>query len=232
MRYDPDIQSASIVLLGKFNPPIFSPAWFARTGILSTEEAETATTEIIHQEIAKFKLDRLHIEVLPNRFVATSTMEPYSRLLDEILKLFSEQLPHSPIDKLGINYEVHFKLENARKRNELGRALAPTKPWGELGKRIEVSATDMPSGMVVLVMQESSITGREKGWRRVQIEPSVMVPGLAGVRIQVNDHFEITSPDFLGATPIMGVLRANFDVSLQNSKKIVSQLMDFASSLG
>ena len=76
MRYTPELQSASIVLVGKLNPPIFSPAWFAKIGVLTDQELEVTSTQIIHPEIAQFMLERFRLEVMPNRFMITTPVEP------------------------------------------------------------------------------------------------------------------------------------------------------------
>ena len=37
MRIEPEISGVSVVLLGDFNPAIFTPAWFALHGLLPEE---------------------------------------------------------------------------------------------------------------------------------------------------------------------------------------------------
>jgi hypothetical protein len=46
MRIVPEIDQASLVLLGRFNPAIFQPFWFARHGIVGADEAGAAEIEI------------------------------------------------------------------------------------------------------------------------------------------------------------------------------------------
>ena len=110
MRYEPEIQTLSIVLLGKFNPAIFSPSWLAKAKIITEAEAEAATVNLIHPEIAQFTVEKFRFEVQKERFQVTTTVEPFVQLLDAVVNLFKEQLPHTPTDKMGINYRGPLPL--------------------------------------------------------------------------------------------------------------------------
>lgn len=231
-RYDPKNFFASIVLIGKFNPPIFSPAWFAKVGIISDQEVEFAQKLFLHSEVAQFSIDRFNLDVKTNRFAISSPQEPFAQILDDVLNLFTNHLPHIPLAMLGINYEVHFNLASYKQRHALGRALAPIGPWGSFGKRLESDKEKTTGGMAVLVMQENPADRQpNQGQRRVQIEPLDAL-GNTGVRIQVNDHFQLISPkDEDGAAPMIDILRINFDTSIRESKTIVSDLMNYAGNL-
>ena len=130
MQYAPEIQSVSIVLLGKFNPAIFSPAWLAKAGIVTEREADAASVNVIHSEIAQFGVERFRFEVQTERFQVTTLVEPFVQLLDSVVNLFKDKLPHTPADKMGINYEVHFRLQAPDRRIALGRALSVVRLFG------------------------------------------------------------------------------------------------------
>jgi hypothetical protein len=42
---EPEISTTSVVLVGSLNPTIFTPDWFARHGLLSDKEAESARVD-------------------------------------------------------------------------------------------------------------------------------------------------------------------------------------------
>jgi hypothetical protein len=229
MRYEPQIQLASIVLLGRFNPAIFSPAWFAKVGIISDAELAESTdrASLVHSELTQFSLERFKIDVFPERFAITTPSEPFTQILDDTLSTF-HNLPHSPVNKLGINYEIHFNLDSGEQKIALGRALAPVTPWKDFGRRLGESTPDRVGGLMSLVMQETP-TDRDRGYRQVKIEPSAMLRAPTGVMIHVNDHFEIVNAkDEDGAQSGMKLLRERFDGSVIEAKKIVTQLMEFA----
>lgn len=230
MRYEPQVQLASIVLLGRFNPAIFSPAWFAKVGIISDAELYESKISIVHPEVTQFSLDKFKIDVFPERFAITTSNEPFIQILDDTLSTF-HQLPHSPVKVFGINYEIHFNLNSGDQRIALGRALAPVTPWKDFGQRLGGGRPDQVGGLVSLVMQETP-TDRDLGYRQVKIERSAILGAPTSVMMHVNDHFEIANHKGEdGAETGMKLLRERFDGSLIEAKKIVAQLMKFAEEL-
>ena len=68
MRIEPEIGGCSIVLLGHFNPLIFSPLWFARNKLSTEAQAEEAIASIIHPEVAILKIGKMQLQVQHTRF--------------------------------------------------------------------------------------------------------------------------------------------------------------------
>ncbi|MFD3265276.1 hypothetical protein [Phenylobacterium ferrooxidans] len=239
MRYTPVLQGASIVLLGNFNPAIFSPAWFALQDLIPDFDPLTAVVQVIHGEYTEFSAGPLKVSVQPERFAIETMDEPFVKSLDVVLGTFGSALGHTPIRQVGINYIIHFALDTAGQRMKLGRALAPVEPWGGWGQDVGAQSpeVDTPGGLRSLVMEESEPEGRSKGgYRRVHIEPSVreeFVNAHVGVYMIVNDHFVIDpSTDApIDASKGMTILSDKFDGSITKSKSIVSDLMDYASKL-
>lgn len=233
MRYDPEAPSCTLVLIGKFNPAIFSPAWFAKVGIISDNELEIAVLDkpITHPEIAQFTVNRrFRIEVQPTRFQMVSTLAPFISIADDVRSLFTRFLPHTPVSALGINFSMHFRLDTAEQRLKLGRALAPSEPWGGLGRRLQASTISNPSGVASLVLQESLES--ESRFRRVEVQPSRSFDRLRSVFIAYNDHFGIANArDEDGAAAAMTLLGSEFDKSEREYRTIVTDLMAFAESL-
>ena len=54
---EPQLFGHSIVLIGDFNTSIFHPRWFAVQGLLRESEVQGAEIEIMHRDIAVFRLD-------------------------------------------------------------------------------------------------------------------------------------------------------------------------------
>ena len=79
-----------IVLLGGFNPTIFTPEWFARYEIATETEKNDSTVSIIHPEISNFKLGSKLIQVDLTRFSVESTEAPWVGLSpDPVAVLFT-----------------------------------------------------------------------------------------------------------------------------------------------
>ena len=66
-----EIEGASIILLGKFNPAIFQPAWLSANNLLRKEEADIANIDVINPQVTSFSAAWLRIQVLAGRFQAT-----------------------------------------------------------------------------------------------------------------------------------------------------------------
>ena len=56
MRIEAERGGCSIVLLGGFNPTIFTPEWFARYDIATEAEKNDSEITVIHPDISNFRL--------------------------------------------------------------------------------------------------------------------------------------------------------------------------------
>jgi hypothetical protein len=223
--------TASIVLVGKFNPAIFSPAWIANTGLTEQRSAETPNLGVIHPEVAVFEVGGYSFDVRTERFAVEVASEPLVRVLDATLALFDELLPHTPITELGINYSEHINLSSAVRRVRLGRALAPLEPWGAWGEEIGSLTDKLTSGMLDLTMIRA-YDPPGSGERRVDVQPSAVITENRGVFVSVNDHRRLENQKkSLGAKPAMEIIRDGFDDSLNAARNIISDLTKFAMDL-
>ncbi|WP_200335611.1 hypothetical protein [Thiocystis violacea] len=210
-----DAEDVAIVLIGDFNPMIFQPAWFALEGLIRKSEAEDAHVEIIHHDIASFRLDWLSVDVLPDRFTARIRSEAFrTQLRDLVVGAFSK-LPHTPTRQLGINLTQRYRFATDAEWHKFGHYLAPKSPWshllenpGMLGLHVKGTRPDQEPGHVV-----------------VSVEP--IRPGFASLR--VNDHFEQatdTDQDHPTATPrFVEQIAADFEASLQRADQIIDGLL-------
>lgn len=213
--HQPQIQGVTVVLLGDFNPKIFQPAWFSAEGLIRDKEAEKAEIEIIHSDVVSFTLDWLRFQVTPERLLAATTQEPYYEpLRDLILGTFS-LLRHTPIDKMGINREMHFRLSSEESWHTFGHRLAPKTIWNGILHE---------PGMRSLTM-EGKRQDDYKGCIRAQVEPSVRVH--PGVYIKVNDHYEVEDQHpGTGCEAILEMFENSWNESLQRASQIGQALME------
>ncbi len=226
MRIEPEIARVSLVMCGHFNPLIFTHSWFGWNGLLSKEIVDNANMQIAHPQITKFNADWLNLQVEPERFMINTTQAPYIRLQDLAVRIFRNHLPHTPLNALGINREVHFTVKKFEERDRLGRSLAPVEPWGEWGKKLEPDGEH--GGMTSLTMRQINPDGRPPdGQINVTVEPSNRVgEGHLGIYVRINDHYSIEDAESHTATSeIVKLLERNFDESLQPADKIIDHLM-------
>lgn len=226
MRIEPEIAGVSLVMLGHFNPAIFTPAWFGWNELLPEKTVKIAGAKIVHPQIAIFEADWLNLHVQPESFQINTTQPPYVRLRDLAVRIFRENLPHTPLSAMGINREVHFSVRSFDERDRLGRLLAPVEPWGDWGQKLEPDGEH--GGMTSLTMRQVNPDGRPLGGQiNVTVEPSSRIgQGRLGVYVRVNDHYTIENVEGqMGTSKIVALLEENFDESLRCADKIIDHIM-------
>ena len=138
------LNRASIVIRGRFNPPIFHPEWFDRFKVLPIQEIEWAKSE--RPKIEEFTgprgqkaiveeyptitvtpdLSLLHfpsctVKVTPDRFEClTEQFEKFSTV-KEVSHKICDLLGHTPVTVFGINF--HGSLSFQGNRDELLKGL-------------------------------------------------------------------------------------------------------------
>jgi len=233
MRIKPQIDHAVIVLVGRFNPAIFQPAWFALHKMLGEKEAETAEIKVIIGDVSQFKLDQFEIQVLPERFTITSLDVHPEHIKDLVISCFGQSLPHTPVRAMGINRLVHFDAGGFEIRDRVGNRLAPKDAWGTWGKEIDAAPREPEGargGMVSIVMRQSSRSDGHKGHVQAKVEPSALVTNNAGIFVDVNDHFDLSAPEqaVQDASSAVALLEKNWEASLKRSATIIDQIMALA----
>lgn len=212
----PALEGVSIVLIGKFNPAFFHPAWFAALDLVRKKEADTAENVIVLPNLATFKMDWLHVYIDQQRFqVSTSQQDCYPVLRDLAVSTF-KILTDTPIVQLGVNMDSHMQMPSVSAVHNLGDALAPKALWTDL------IDTPLLRTMTMQAERPSSENDDERvrGHVNMKVEPSMRVH--PGVYFNINDHFELVdmSGPPLGSEPILGALDTDWDRSLERSRNI------------
>ena len=226
MQITPELESVTVVVVGNFNPAIFSPAWFAFQGLLPRSVAENANLLINHPEITDFRAESLRVTVTQDRLTVKTQSVPHVKVCDLVARIFTELLPHTPLKCLGINRDVHFLVRDKGELDRIGRALAPSEPWGELG--IQLGFHEEHGGMTFLTMTRNAPDGRAAGDQvNVRVSPSEQLAsdGKIGVFVGINDHYTLTeTPSQETALNLMKVLKENFSTSLKRSGQIIDHV--------
>ncbi len=121
--------SATIVLLGSFNPGIFHPAWFEKNGLLPQSETKDAKIDMVSNDVAIFTMSWVRIEVMGDRFVFRTIDESkFGPLRDLAIGVF-QLLEFTPIKQIGINREIKYEMPNIDAWHSVGHTLAPKEYW-------------------------------------------------------------------------------------------------------
>ena len=228
MRIEPEIDGVSIVLVGNFNPAIFTPSWFVLCDLLPKSVADSAELGIAHPEITQFRADWLTLEVSKDNFTAETLLAPHIRVRDLVARVFKEYLYHVPLRAFGINRNVHFRVPDIGSRDRIGRTLAPVKPWGAWGRRLGESGHQ--GGMTSLTMRQVAVEGRPADDQiNVTVEPSNRIVDAPGVYVAVNDHYTAGEADgHESGRRLMEILEQNFDSSVASGEKIIDHIMSLS----
>lgn len=82
MRIAPELTGVSLVLLGNFNPSIFTPAWFGWHEMLPKKTVDVAELQISQSQVSAFRADWLEFNAVTERFSISTTQPPFVRLRD------------------------------------------------------------------------------------------------------------------------------------------------------
>lgn len=207
---------ASIVLLGKLNPAIFSPWWFAANNLIRPEEAEVATDLITHNEIAQFTCEWLTLQVTPTQFGAwTTDPTKFLPLRDLTVGVFMI-LEHTPVWALGLNTAQHFAMPSEDDWHRFGHHFAPKETW--------LKVMDNPGMLTMTIRGTRPHSDSESAQVNVKIEPSTLLR--PGVFIQVNNHYQHGVADHPGQVkPLLDIISADWSAVLEYQETVSSRLL-------
>lgn len=230
MAYSAEIFTAGIVVLGDFNPAIFSPDWLERNGLIGQADAEFASQSeslVLSRQVAIVDSPWFVLQVVEDQFSLTGkgALTPALRdLASGVLALLS----HTPVRALGMNFMGHYKIHDTVTYHKFGDALAPKKLW-DVACRIDGDATVGLTNMSIRV---------QKGTRdaapltldavNISVQPSTLVQP-TGIFFQYNDHRDVAaaaSGKFISpANLVVEILDHDWELSWLQSSEIFSNLL-------
>jgi len=214
-KIGPEVQGASIVALGSFNPAIFHPLWFSGNNLIRKEEADGADVKIIHSEVAIFSAEWFSLQVMGERYVVeTEDPTKYQPLRDLALGTF-KILEHTPVRAFGFNRYQHIRLASEEDWHAFGDHYVPKESWR--------AVLDKP-GMRALIV-EGKREGSAADQMQVKIEPSRQVH--PGVFIHLNEHYNIPedSSPMDAIAFFLGKLQSSWDDFLAYWQRVSQHLL-------
>jgi hypothetical protein len=216
-RHVLEVNAASVVLTGSFNPTIFQPQWFVRQNLLPAEECENAEIKVIAPQICEFQTERFIIQVTTERFSVLSKPDANPAPLKELVAGTFFTLEHTPLKALGLNRDMHFALPSEETWNLVGDTLVPKDLWegilqGHVGMRSLLVQAEVPG--FPDAKQESA-----RLW--VKVEPSTRVK--LGLYIQTNEHFE--APKDEGSEYLMERIRSRWEGAYNYAAEVAEYII-------
>lgn len=210
-----DTESKSIVFIGDFNPLILQPYWLFSKNLIREEEARNANVDIMHQEVVKYFLDWVEIEVSKQRSSFSTSKSPYFDPMKDLCTSIYKILKETPITAVGINHKFEINLQNSETYYEFGNILSPLFIWED---------TFNDPRLLQLEIYEKERKDGLKGLYRIKITPSERnVNNLISVRI--NDHYELQNGGNGRDLEIVKLLDDNWEASNRRAKKVITELL-------
>lgn len=135
-------------------------------------------------------------------------------LNDFVIKTFSI-LAHTPVRAMGINLEQKWISDNEQWHRDFGDRIAPKDKWNFMRR----------PGVRDIVMEDQERPDEHSGYIQARIRSLKEKP--VSIMIGVNDHYEIQDyKNSMGAGPILSILDASWDVSIQRSESIIKNIVE------
>ena len=210
----------SIVFVGEFNPIIMQPYWLASKGLIRESEANSAVVEIIHNEMVRFDLDWMSVDINKKRFEIKTKKDAYFEPLRDLGISILKILKEFPVAAVGINHVKDFSLSNQESFYNFGNKLSPLENWDGI--------LNDPK-LLSLEILELERHDKRNGNYRVRIHSSDEKLGLKfGVTVNINDHY-ITSgtsgtKGVKGTEEIIDILQNSWKYSIDRSYDVAEKL--------
>jgi hypothetical protein len=205
-----ELDGASIVLVGSFNPAIFHPSWLGSHNLLRAGEVEKAQVPIVSQEISSFTVEWLTIQVTRERFQVSSNDARYFEPLRDLVFSIFTILEHTPVSQIGINRDMHFP-STQKAMNNLADLLVDRSVWRD---HLENPLLE------TLVIIGKRTDSKAKAYR-FTVQPSMRVT--PGIYVGSNEHFQARD----GHTPseIIRLLTESWTDSLRHAAEVAGKLL-------
>jgi hypothetical protein len=210
----PALEAHGVVVRGYFNPAIFQPAWFLAEGLMTAEEIQAATIDVIHPSASMFSVGDISLQVTRDSFSATSSDIQRHVILKDLVAATFDRLRHTPIVTVSLHHDYHFDFGSADRTRGVQENLAPIDPW---------SVFEDPQ--VVSITVRASTSNGQRGDVVVAVEPSVRVEG--GLYVGVHDNFDVSEDDSNGvpAGLIVDLLETEWEKLRERSLEIAYHLI-------
>ena len=205
-----EIEGASIVLVGNFNPAIFQPAWLVAKGLLPEPEGAAAEIQTISAGVTAFSTSWLNLLVLPDRFTGACVGAHALELLRDLVVGAFSLLEHTPVRMLGLNRQMHFRMPSEESWHALGDRLAPKEPWTAITPAPKLRS-------ITMELERDTSAGSVTS---LKLESSTRVP--FGIYVEVNRHFAEAGPTALDAVK---TVRREFDAAIAAASRAAQLLV-------
>ncbi len=105
----------SIVVVGGMNPRLHHPAWYQAIGAIDSDEMDEAVAfdqTVVTPQASQLQFSGITVVCVPERWeVRSSIASNKLRMHGLMLKVFDDNLHHTPVSAVGFNFHYRFESE-------------------------------------------------------------------------------------------------------------------------
>lgn len=228
MAYTAEILTSAIIVVGDFNPAIFSPDWLEGNNLIGKNDAEAAREKsqgkslIVSHQVAAFETKWFALQVIENQFSLTSKDALSPAFRDLAVGIF-QLLSHTPVTAVGLNFMAHFKMATENEYHHVGDVLAPKDIWKALYPDDIAGLADITIRIQHGVRGEPVKTNDEK---RISLQPSNKFK--FGVFFAYNDHHDVSNPSEDSLKPaerVAAIIDKEWEASWKDAIRVFDGLL-------
>lgn len=207
-------QIAAVVLLGRFNPRIFQPTWFAARGLMAEVDVDPKSIVMTDGFVA-FETEYVNVLCAQDRcqFASTPATPTPELVRDLVVGTFS-LLAETPIWEFGLNHQVHIPSQ-VRRWDDVVAAFGDPQMSFQLLER---------QTLQTIALHSARDDGYDGG-RTLHLQPSVHLAD--GIFVALNDDVVVHPPDAreaIGAREAVKAVDETWDESYDLAESIRARL--------
>ncbi len=201
MTYQAEILNSAIVVIGDFNPSIFSPDWLERNELIGEGDAVVAREGgsgrklLVSHQVTNYETDWFTLQVLENQFSLTSRGVLSPAFKDLAVGIF-QLVPHTPVKAVGLNFIAQFKFDTQDKQHQVGDVFAPKAIWDSLYPDEFAGLEELTIRIQKGSREQLPVSNDEK---RITLQRSKNFK--YGVGLSFNGHHDLTVSDESDLSP-------------------------------
>lgn len=223
-----EVFSCQIVVVGNFNPAIFSPEWLAQHGLIGRDDAEEAKSNdslLVSPTVSRLETDWCSLQVVQNQFVVLTKGPVTPSIRDLVVGIFTV-IDQTPIQALGINFIGDYKMPTTESWHKVGDVLAPKTIWHKFFPEENNSV-----GLTELTIQvdKHNRAKIEPTNERTRLSVSYSTKIMNGICFSINNHFDVAdkkiSPKDSSADLAVTLISKNWDQMMVQSKELFANVL-------
>lgn len=226
-----ELAGVSLVAPGSFNPSIFHPLWFGEKALIPEGAVEDALSKefVSVREFVGFEADWLTVQVTLDKAVLSTVDEGRDVDLRDVALSVFRLLPETPVNAIGINADVHFRVESEAEWHAIGDHFLPKDFWEPVFVGEEWARRDEGTAVGMRSLSVEAHRSDLPALVRIEVAPSVRTQPHLGVYVGVNAHFQLSTEEVRGtAEAAAAIIEEHWEATRQLEHDLVGRILEMA----